>query len=101
MIKSRHRAVHQRAMSTGEKFCAGGVVSELVSFHAPWARATFEYQDRERDIARAQLAWQQARSFKIPKGFGCSDEINIALKYHYLDVEVVLMICVNAQPCSM
>ena len=79
------------AMSTGEeKFLRR--FPELVSFHAMGEGYTWNTQDRERDIARAQLAWQQARIFlQDPEvALVLLDEINIALKYHYLDVEVVL-----------
>lgn len=79
------------AMSTGEeKFLRR--FPEQVSFHAMGEGYTWNTQDRERDIARAQLAWQQARVFlQDPEiALVLLDEINIALKYHYLDVATVL-----------
>ena len=53
---------------------------------------TWETQDRERDIARAELAWEQAKAFLSDPAFGLVvlDELNIALKYRYLDVETVI-----------
>ena len=79
------------AMSTGEeKFLRR--FPDMVSFHAMGEGYTWNTQDRERDIARAQLAWQQALVFlRDPEiALVLLDEVNIALKYHYLDVTTVL-----------
>jgi cob(I)alamin adenosyltransferase len=79
------------AMSTGdEKFLRR--FPEEVSFHAMGEGYTWETQNRERDIAKAQQAWEQAKKFLTDPNIGLVllDELNIALKYHYLDLDVVI-----------
>ena len=63
-----------------------------VSYHVMGEGYTWETQDRERDIAAAHLAWQQALAFLTDPAFGLVvlDEINIALKLGYLDAPAVL-----------
>jgi cob(I)alamin adenosyltransferase len=53
---------------------------------------TWETQDRERDIVKAAQAWEQARRFLADPAYGLVvlDELNIALKYRYLDVHAVI-----------
>ncbi|MFZ6676043.1 cob(I)yrinic acid a,c-diamide adenosyltransferase [Undibacterium sp. Xuan67W] len=79
------------AMSTGEEIFLRRFPDE-VSFHAMGEGYTWETQNRERDIEKAQLAWQKAKEFlSDPKiGMVLLDELNIALKYHYLDVQQVI-----------
>lgn len=63
-----------------------------VSFHAMGEGYTWDTQDRARDVARAEAAWEQALQFLRDPGVGLvvMDELNIALKYKYLDVERVV-----------
>jgi cob(I)alamin adenosyltransferase len=63
-----------------------------VSFHAMGEGYTWETQDRERDIAAAARAWDKAREFLNDPAIGLVvlDELNIALKYRYLDVHQVV-----------
>ena len=63
-----------------------------VSYHVMGEGYTWETQDRERDIAAANRAWQQALTFLTDNAIGLVvlDEINIALKHHYLDVRQVV-----------
>ena len=70
-----------------------------VSYHVMGEGFTWETQDRERDIAAAGRAWQQAAAFLADPAVGLVvlDEINIALKLHYLDVQVVLA-ALHARP---
>jgi cob(I)alamin adenosyltransferase len=79
------------AMSTGEEKFLRRFPDE-VGFHAMGEGYTWETQDRERDIAKAGEAWEQARSFLRDPDYGMVvlDELNIALKYHYLDVHTVI-----------
>lgn len=79
------------AMSTGEEKFLRRFPDE-VSFHAMGEGYTWETQDRERDIERAGLAWDKAREFLSNPDIGLVllDELNIALKYHYLDVNAVI-----------
>jgi cob(I)alamin adenosyltransferase len=79
------------AMSTGEEQFLRRFPDE-VSFHAMGEGYTWETQNRERDIAKAQQAWQQAQRFLADPAVGLVvlDELNIALKYRYLDVHAVI-----------
>ncbi|MGB9992909.1 cob(I)yrinic acid a,c-diamide adenosyltransferase [Pseudoduganella rhizocola] len=87
------------AMSTGEeKFLRR--FPEEVSFHAMGEGYTWETQNRERDIEKALAAWEQARSFLRDPAVGMVllDELNIALKYRYLDVDVVIADLLDRPP---
>jgi len=79
------------AMSTGEEQFLRRFPEE-VSFHAMGEGYTWETQNRERDIAKAEEAWQQAKRFLSDPDVGLVvlDELNIALKYRYLDVHAVI-----------
>jgi cob(I)alamin adenosyltransferase len=79
------------AMSTGEEKFLRRFPDEL-SFHAMGEGYTWETQNRERDVEKAQAAWEQARSFLRDPAIGMVllDELNIALKYRYLDVDTVI-----------
>lgn len=79
------------AMETGEEKFLRRFPAE-VSFHAMGEGYTWNTQNREGDIEKALLAWQQARSFLSDPEIGLVllDELNIALKYRYLDIDVVL-----------
>jgi len=79
------------AMQTGEEKFLRRFPDEI-SFHAMGEGYTWETQNRERDIAKAQLAWEQAKKFLADPDIGLVlfDELNIALKYRYLDVDTVI-----------
>jgi cob(I)alamin adenosyltransferase len=79
------------AMATGEEQFLRRFPDE-VSFHAMGEGYTWETQNRERDIAKAEEAWEQARRFLADPAIGLVvlDELNIALKYRYLDVHTVI-----------
>ena len=79
------------AMATGEEQFLRRFPEE-VSFHAMGEGYTWETQNRERDVEKAQEAWQQARRFLADPAIGLVvlDELNIALKYRYLDVHAVI-----------
>ena len=53
---------------------------------------TWETQDRERDIAKASAAWSQGLKFILDPEYKLVllDEINVALKLGYLDIETIL-----------
>lgn len=65
---------------------------EQCEFHVMGEGYTWETQDRTRDIEKAQAAWDCARELLQDPSIGLVllDELNIALKYHYLDVQTVL-----------
>jgi cob(I)alamin adenosyltransferase len=79
------------AMSTGEEKFLRRFPDE-VQFYAMGEGYTWETQDRERDITKANQAWEQAKRFLADPAIGLVvlDELNIALKYHYLDVHTVI-----------
>ncbi len=79
------------SFSTGEEIFFRRFPEE-VSYHVMGEGYTWETQDRERDIATAGHAWQQALTFLTDPSVNLVvlDEINIALKLGYLDVEMVL-----------
>ncbi len=79
------------ALSTGEEKFLRRFPDE-VSFHVMGEGYTWDTQNRERDTEKAQLAWQQARAFLADPSIGLVllDELNIALKYRYLDVHAVI-----------
>jgi cob(I)alamin adenosyltransferase len=63
-----------------------------VSYHVMGEGYTWETQDRERDVAAAGRAWQQALTFLTDPvvNLVVLDEINIALGLNYLDTPAVL-----------
>ena len=79
------------ALETGEEKFLRRFPDE-VQFHAMGEGYTWNTQNRERDIEKALLAWQQAKRFLSDPAIGLVllDELNIALKYRYLDVDVVI-----------
>jgi cob(I)alamin adenosyltransferase len=79
------------AMATGEERFLRRFPDE-VSFHAMGEGYTWETQDRERDIACAQKGWERAQACLRDPAIGLVvlDELNIALKYKYLDVNQVI-----------
>jgi len=79
------------AMSTGEEKFLRRFPQE-VQFHAMGEGYTWETQNRERDMEKATAAWNQARQFLSDPAMGLVllDELNIALKYRYLDIDQVI-----------
>jgi cob(I)alamin adenosyltransferase len=65
---------------------------DQIEFHAMGEGFTWETQDRDRDLEKANLAWEKSLEFiKNPEfKLVLLDEINIALKLGYLKVEQVL-----------
>jgi len=65
---------------------------EEVSFHVMGEGYTWETQNRERDVKKAEQAWARARELLADDSISLIvlDELNIALKYKYLDVQQVI-----------
>ena len=63
-----------------------------VEYHVAGEGYTWETQDRERDIQRAEAGWTHACRMLSDPSFGLLlfDELNIVLKHHYLDLTRVL-----------
>lgn len=66
--------------------------AEQLEFRAMGEGFTWETQDRERDIQKAQEAWETALTFIRNPDFKLVllDEVNVALKLGYLSVEDIL-----------
>jgi cob(I)alamin adenosyltransferase len=79
------------AWHTGERdaFAAFG---DRVSWHTMGEGFTWETQDLARDVAAAERAWNKAVELMNDNAFGLVilDELNIALRYDYLDVAAVV-----------
>jgi cob(I)alamin adenosyltransferase len=71
-----------------------------VEYHVMGAGFTWETQDKQRDIASAQAAWDIACGMLRNPGIALVvlDEINIALKLRYLEIEPVLEALRNRPP---
>ncbi|WP_297838753.1 cob(I)yrinic acid a,c-diamide adenosyltransferase [Pseudomonas sp.] len=65
---------------------------EQVRYHVMGEGFTWETQDRQRDINAAEAAWEVSREMLRDPSIGLIvlDELNIALKHGYLDLEKVL-----------
>ena len=61
---------------------------------------TWETQDRERDIAAARAGWSKAKELILDPNikFVLLDEINIALRYDYLDIDEVVEFMLHEKP---
>ncbi|EXF45497.1 cob(I)yrinic acid a,c-diamide adenosyltransferase [Pseudomonas sp. BAY1663] len=79
------------AASTGEEAFFRRFPEE-VRFHVMGEGFTWETQDRQRDIAKARAAWGVALELMSDESIGLVvlDELNIALKHGYLELEPVL-----------
>ncbi|MBV8751878.1 MAG: cob(I)yrinic acid a,c-diamide adenosyltransferase [Hyphomicrobiales bacterium] len=66
--------------------------ADRVSWHTMGEGFTWETQDRARDVAAAERAWSKAVELMNDNSFGLVilDELNIALRYDYLALDVVL-----------
>ena len=65
---------------------------DQVSWHTMGEGFTWETQDLKRDIAAAERAWAKALELMADPTFGLVilDELNIALRYEYLDLHAVV-----------
>ncbi len=79
------------AWEPAEKAILSHWQNQLV-FHAMGEGFTWETQDRERDILKANEAWEKALSFINDPDYQLVllDEVNIALKLGYLQTEMVV-----------
>jgi cob(I)alamin adenosyltransferase len=79
-------------MDTGERRLITERFADLCSFHTMGEGFTWVTQDKARDIEMAQAGWETAKQLiRDPANrMVLLDEINIALRYGYLDVEDVL-----------
>ena len=68
-----------------------GKWEEQLEFHAMGEGFTWDTQDRERDIEKATAAWETSLEYILNPEYRTVllDEVNIALKLGYLDVDTV------------
>jgi cob(I)alamin adenosyltransferase len=80
------------AWDTGERRILTTHFADLCQFHAMGEGFTWETQDKARDIAAAKAGWEQAKKLIRDPAIRLVllDEINIALRYDYLDLGEVL-----------
>ena len=86
------------AWDTGERRILEA--SDLVRWHSMGEGFTWETQDRARDIAAAAAAWAKAKDLIADPAIRLVvlDEINVALRYDYLDLaEVVAALAARRQ----
>jgi cob(I)alamin adenosyltransferase len=88
------------AWDTGERRLLTGHFGELCQFYAMGEGFTWETQDRARDIAAARAGWEKAKQLIADETLRMVvlDEINIALRYDYLDVAEVIDFLECAKP---
>jgi cob(I)alamin adenosyltransferase len=79
------------AWSTGEQ-PALAVFGDRVVWHTMGEGFTWETQDLKRDITAAEKAWEKVVELMADETIGLLilDELNIALRYDYLDLEKVI-----------
>jgi cob(I)alamin adenosyltransferase len=88
------------AWDTGERRLLTSYFGELCQFHAMGEGFTWETQDRARDIAAAQAGWEKAKELIADSNLRMVvlDEINIALRYDYLDIKEVVEFLQTSKP---
>lgn len=87
-------------MGTGERDLIETHFSDLCEFHTMGEGFTWETQDKSRDIEMAQAAWAKAKELiRDPRNrMVLLDEINIALRYDYVDVDEVVAFLKDEKP---
>jgi cob(I)alamin adenosyltransferase len=88
------------AWDTGERRLLTGHFGELCQFYAMGEGFTWETQDRARDIAAAKAGWEKAKQLISDPNLRMVvlDEINIALRYDYLDINEVIEFLRESKP---
>lgn len=85
---------------TGERKLLTERFQEECTFVVSGEGFTWETQDRERDIAAAQAGWQRAKELIKDEKFKfvLLDEINIAVRYGYIDIDEVVDFLLAEKP---
>jgi cob(I)alamin adenosyltransferase len=88
------------AWDTGERRIFTTHFGDLCQFHAMGEGFTWETQDRARDIAAARAGWEKAKELIADPSLHMVvlDEINIALRYDYLDINEVVAFLQTSKP---
>lgn len=87
-------------MSTGERDLILSKFGDICEFHTMGEGFTWETQDKDRDIEMAQAAWAKAKDLiRDPSNkMVLLDEINIAMRYDYIDVHEVVTFLRDEKP---
>jgi cob(I)alamin adenosyltransferase len=87
-------------MSTGERDLILGKFQAECAFHTMGEGFTWETQDKSRDTEMAAAAWEKAKELirDETNKMVLLDEINIALRYDYLDINEVVEFLVEEKP---
>ena len=88
------------AWDTGERRMIEAHFAHLCQFHAMGEGFTWETQDRARDIAMAEKGWAKAKELILDPNIQLVllDEINIALRYDYLNIAEVVAFLRDEKP---
>ncbi|WP_380054828.1 cob(I)yrinic acid a,c-diamide adenosyltransferase [Falsihalocynthiibacter sp. SS001] len=87
-------------MSTGERDLILDKFSDTCEFYTMGEGFTWETQDKSRDIEMATAAWEKAKELiRDPENkMVLLDEINIAIRYDYIDVNDVVTFLREEKP---
>ncbi len=87
------------AWHTAERDALAKFGEQLV-WHTMGEGFTWETQDRARDVAAAEGAWSKAHELMADESFGLVilDELNIALRYDYLDPSTTVAALSSRRP---
>lgn len=87
-------------METGERALIAEHFPDLCAFHTMGEGFTWVTQDKARDMEMAQAGWEKAKELIRDPAIRMVllDEINIALRYGYLDLEEVLAFLETEKP---
>ncbi|MBR9651128.1 cob(I)yrinic acid a,c-diamide adenosyltransferase [Thalassovita aquimarina] len=87
-------------MSTGERDLILSRFGDICEFYTMGEGFTWETQDRDRDVEMAQAAWEKAKDLiRDPSNkMVLLDEINIALRYDYIDINEVVRFLSEEKP---
>lgn len=87
------------AWETGEKFAVEKFGDQVV-WHTLGEGFTWETQDRAKDVAAAERAWEKARELMADPSIKLVvlDELNISLRYDHLDLAAILDVLKSKRP---
>ena len=88
------------AMATGERDLIQKYFHEFCEFHTLGDGFTWDTQDKEKDIESAKKAWGKAKELILDKEkkIILLDEINIALRYGYIEIDDVVTFLQEKKP---
>jgi cob(I)alamin adenosyltransferase len=87
-------------MSTGERDLILKNHTDMCAFHTMGEGFTWETQDKTRDTEMAQAAWAKAKELILDESNSMVllDEINIAIRYDYVDINEVVEFLATQKP---